>query len=285
MTMLFLDACNVGTVLSCVFSIIFGCVFVALTSYWLQREVPRDPIIRPFYRAIDRKVTDIYQTVMQCSKAYMTLYHEYHHGKMTKRFRYDKATNTWVSNEPTTEIAPAFNQNDSPILVNDEQEQILKKKKNHEATIQRRYELAPTMSKQAEEWGFFTNPDFVQVLYLKKSFGEITMEEYDWHLQAWRLYQKKNKVKEQESKYVLRPRRLVPLTNRIRRVVPNQKATPPPMPQKGIYFSINSRPKAATMPSAKTTTFTNTKPPLYPKKERPRKRPIFMVENVCGGNC
>jgi hypothetical protein len=194
---------------------------------------------------------------------------------MKKMFRYDKATNKWVSNESTTEVAPDHNQKDLSIFFNDEQERILKRT-SYEADVQQRLKLASIMSKQAEEWGFFTNPNFLQVLYLKTSFGDITMDEYNWHLQAWRLYQKKKEIKEQDDKYIMPQRRLVPLTNPIRRVVPNQKAT---LPQKGIYISVNSRPKVASMPHTKPIA-PSTKPPLYPKKSNPRKRPIVMLETI-----
>jgi hypothetical protein len=278
MTMLLLSASIAGTALRCVLTALFICTFVASTSKWLQRELGRNSIRQRCYRTIGENFSEIYQTVMQYSKAYMTLYHEYHSNRMKKMFRYDKATNKWVSNELTTEVAPDHNQKDSSIFFNDEQERILKRTSS-EADVQKRLKLASKISMQAEEWGFFTNPNFIQVLYLKTSFGDITMEEYDWHIQAWRSYQKKKEIKEHDDKFIMPKRRLVPLTNPIRRVVPKQKATPTPVPQKGIYISVNSRPKVALMPHTKPVA-PSTKPPLYPKKSNPRKRPIVMLETI-----
>jgi hypothetical protein len=236
------------------------------------------------------------------------LYHEYHNGKMTQSFRFDKATNKWVFIESAVEVASDHTQEDSSKLSNEEQEQTLKRK-NHEAAIQQQLDRLPMMSKQAEAWGFFTNPSFDQALYINASTGHITMEEYNWHLRAWRLYKKTNKIKDQEPKYTM-PRRLVPLKNPIRRVKPNQTVTPTPAAQKGLYSSFTdastktrslgvtsmlqgrvplssisrSKVTVTSMPRAMSTA---TKPPLYPKKSKPqtKNRPSIVVETVNEDDC
>ena len=286
--------------------IIFACMYIMWAIFCLQQEIRSDPILRRCCRATGVCAFEIYETLVQLYKSYWILYHDYHSGKMTTSFRYDKATNKWVFIEPTIEVASDDTQPDSSKISNDEQEQALKQK-NHEASIQQQLDRLPMMTKQAEAWGFFTNPSFDQALYINASTGHITMEEYNWHLRAWRLYKKTNKIKDQEPEYTM-PRRLVPLKNRIRRVKPNQTATPTPAAQKGLYCSFTdatittrslgvtsmpqgriplsyvSRSKVTPMPRAKSTA---TKPPLYPKQSKPqtKKRPFIVVETVSEDDC
>jgi hypothetical protein len=286
---------------------IIGCMFIIWAIFCLQQEIRKDPILRRCCGAMCIHATVIKETLVQLFNSYLILYHDYHSGKMIKSFRYDKATNKWVYIEPTIEVAPDEKQKDSSILSNKEQEEMLKRK-NREAAIQQKLDRLQMMSKQAEVWGFFTNPYFDQAVYFHASTGHITMEEYDWHLRAWRLYQKKNNINAQEAKRTMPPRRLVPVKHRIRRAKPNQTATPTPVAQKGLYcsttgdsittrpmgvasipqgripLSSKSRSKGASTPRAMTTA---TKPPLYPKKSKPqtRKRPFIAVETVSEDDC
>jgi hypothetical protein len=250
---------------------------------------------------------EIYETIIQLIQSYLILYHDYHHGKTNNSFRYDKASNTWVYTEPTTEVTPNHDEKASSLLSNDQHEadncEIRKEfmRKNKEATMQRRLKLVPMLSKQAEEWGFFTNPYFDKFLSLKVNCGQITMEEYQLHLQSWRLYKKETKaMQDQETKYnSMPPRRLTPLKNRIRRVNPNQKVTPTPRVLPKLFFcpsalaAINSRRSMVVAPpmsraklvSRRRAKTTATKPPLHPKKSLSRKRPAIEVETVREEDC